>query len=374
MRWAVIAAVVAVASALALPTGVAHAQAITARPVATNLKDPVAFTLAGDGRIFYGERHSGQIRVINPATGSNSLFFTFPKVFSVSESGLLGIALDPHYPRAPYVYAYATQLLGGSIWVRLLKITDVHGHGTRPRTLLAANANTTYPQHKGGRLLFSPGGMLYVYVGYQRDAANAQNLRVPFGKILRMTTNGHVPLGNPFRGSRVWSYGNRNSLGMAFDPRARRLWLTEGGPDCNDELNLVLAGRNYGWGPKSLASGTPCKTPPPPPRNTNQDGPNPTLPKLWWAATLTPTGAAFCNHCGLGRQYEGRLLVGNWKYKSHPLVAGSIRSITLNAARDGVVAQSVVFTSKKVVLSVERGPTGAVYFSDESAIYKLVAG
>jgi glucose/arabinose dehydrogenase len=352
---------------------------IAAFPIAKNLNNPVAFTFAQDGRIFYGERHTGQIRIIDPATGSNTPFFTFPQVFSKSESGLLGIVLDPNYPSSPYVYAYATQLINGSIWVRLLKITDVGGTGSNAQTLLAADAHTTNPQHKGGRLLFGPDGMLYVYVGYQKAAANAQDFTNPFGKILRMTPAGGAPADNPFPnksypGNLVWTFGNRNSLGMTFDPQSDRLWLTEGGPDCVDELNLVERGGNYGWGPISRKFGTtsPCTTPPPMPYNTNQDGPSPiVLPELWWAQTLTPTGAAFCDGCGLGPEFEGKLLVGNWKYKSNPLVPGDIRVITLDAERDDVAGEAIVYTSRKVILSMERAPNGTLYFSEESRIYRL---
>jgi hypothetical protein len=74
----------------------------------------------------------------------------------------------------------------------------------------------------------------------------------------------------------------------------------------------------------------------------------------------------------LGSRYEGRLLMGNWKTQLD--VPGQLRAITLNSTRNGVVGQEVVFTSRNVVLSVERGPTGALYFSDNSRIYKLSAG
>jgi hypothetical protein len=66
--------------------------------------------------------------------------------------------------------------------------------------------------------------------------------------------------------------------------------------------------------------------------------------------------------------------MGNWKTQLNPFVPGKLRAITLNSTRTGVVGQEVVFTSREVVLSVERGPTGALYFSDESRIYKLNSG
>src|SRR5207249_410022 len=112
--------------------------------------------------------------------------------------------------------------------------------------------------------------------------------------------------GNPFRGSRIFASGIRNSFGYDFDPQTGRLWLVDNGPECNDELNLISAGANYGWGPSET-----CTTPPPAPENTNQDGPSPVLPEFWFAATIGPTGLAFCDGCGLGAGSDGGLFFGD---------------------------------------------------------------
>ena len=74
-------------------------------------------------------------------------------------------------------------------------------------------------RHNGGRMLFGPDGMLYVVVGETYDSALAQDRSVNGGKVLRMTPTGGVPGDNPFTGSRIFSYGNRNSFGLAFDPQ-----------------------------------------------------------------------------------------------------------------------------------------------------------
>lgn len=77
--------------------------------MATGLSYPASFTFAPDGRIFYGERLTGQVRVLNPASGSNTGFFTLPGLATGDEQGLLGIALHPGYPATPFVYVYATR-------------------------------------------------------------------------------------------------------------------------------------------------------------------------------------------------------------------------------------------------------------------------
>jgi glucose/arabinose dehydrogenase len=337
----------------------ARAATVGAAPVATGLANPAAFTFAGDGRIFYGERLTGRVRILNPSSGSSSLFFTVPDLATAGEQGLLGVALHPKYPGTPFVYVYATRTVGGGTENQIIRLRDTGGVGSAMKVIYRAPASMF---HNGGRIVFGPDRKLYAVVGDRQDPANAQNLGNTSGKVLRMTASGGVPGDNPFAGSLVWSYGHRNSFGFTFDPQTRSLWETENGPECNDELNRVVMAANYGWGPSET-----CSNPPPSPANTNRDGPSPQLPLRFYSPTVAPTGAAFCSGCGLGADAEGRLFTGTYN-------TAQIRKVTLSADRRSVAAEAPVFTNRTGVLSIERGPTGALYFSDESGIYKLVSG
>jgi glucose/arabinose dehydrogenase len=179
-----------------------------------------------------------------------------------------------------------------------------------------------------------------------------------------MTPGGKPAPGNPFsssqtRNGRIWAYGIRNSFGFDFDPRTGRLWETEAGPQCNDELNRILKGRNFGWGPHETCSGQA-------PRNTNQDGPNPVLPKRWYNPVITPTGAVFCRLCGLGPGSGGRLYFGAYN-------TGEIRKVTLTKSRYGVRRVTLVFNHDAGILSMEASPSGPIFFSDDHAIYRLAS-
>jgi len=336
----------------------ARAASITATPVATGLAFPAAFTFAPDGRIFYGERLTGQVRILDPSSGSNTLFFTVADLATSGEQGLLGIALDPGYPAKPFVYVYATRTVAGAAENQVLRIRDAGGVGSVTKVIYRAPASTV---HNGGRILFGPDRKLYAVVGDGQNPANSQNLADLHGKILRMTTAGMAPRNNPFPGSLVWSYGHRNSFGFTFDPQTRSQWETENGPECNDELNRIVEGGNFGWGPSET-----CASPPPAPANTNRDGPNPVLPLTFYTPTVAPTGTAFCSGCGLGPGTEGALFYGTFNN-------AQLRQVTLDATRRTVVAESVLYTnSGRGILAIERAPTGALYFSDQSGIYKLV--
>jgi len=216
----------------------------------------------------------------------------------------------------------------------------------------------TSSYHNGGRIVFGPDGKLYAIVGDAHDAANAQDLSdEDRGKIIRLLPDGEVPATNPF-GDRIWAYGVRNSFGFAFDPDGGGLWETENGPACNDEVNLVARGSNYGWGPNASCEGTS-------PGNTNQDGPDPVRPKLVYENTIGITGIAFCDGCRLGSRSEGAAFFG-------AINNGQITRILLDDARTSIERRSVVLEHASGTISFEVGPGGRIYFSDFDGIYKLV--
>jgi glucose/arabinose dehydrogenase len=133
---------------------------------------------------------------------------------------------------------------------------------------------------------------------------------------------------------------------------------TENGPECNHEINLIAKGGNFAWGTHET-----CSSPPPPPANTNQDGPNRIMPLAWFTPTTAPTGAAFCVGCGIPSS-EGALFAA---YNTR-----QITKVVLDANRTGIASMQVVYTHLRPILSLERGPDNAVYFSDTQGIYKLV--
>lgn len=314
---------------------------------------PAAFTFAPDGRIFYGLYYRGEIRVFDPATGQDTLFFTVP-----DEDALAGLAIHPQYPSKKFVYAYVGRELDTGFEVQLLRIRERLGVGAAMRVLRRWPANSVY----GGRLQFGPDGQLYAMIGVitdeATDPANAQKLGHPAGKLLRLRPNGRRPPDNPISRRLVYAYGFRNSFGFDFDPETGALWQEDNGPECNDEVNLVNPGGNYGWGPSAT-----CASPPSPPANTNQDGPAPIAPVWWYGSNVAPTGLAFCAACGLPES-EGSLLMGTW-------VTTEIRALGISADRRSVTSESTIYTHPVGVLSLEAAPDGTIYFSDPSGVYRL---
>jgi glucose/arabinose dehydrogenase len=228
----------------------------------------IAFLPGGDALI--AERTTGQIVRVSKRGTRKRTVMRVPGVDTQSgEGGLLGLAVSPHYRSDGLVYAYFTSRSDNRI-VRF-KL------GGRTHPILTGIRRHEF--HNGGRIAFGPDGKLYAGVGEAGDKPLAQDRGSLNGKILRMNPDGSVPRGNPFGGSRVWSYGHRNVQGLAWD-RSRRLWATEFGQNEFDEVNLIRKGRNYGW-PSVEGKGS-------------TQGGRFTNPKVTWHPTSvsSPSGAA----------------------------------------------------------------------------------
>lgn len=341
-------------SAVATPRG-----GIVVKRVVTGLNDPAGFTFLPDGRIVYLERGSGEIHVYEPKTKHDGRFARVAGVNGQGERGALGVAVSPWWPDPRTLYVYATRSVGGLLRNQILRITRA-ARGVTTKVLMSQPASSS-PYHNGGRILIGPDGMLYAIVGDGHDSSNAQDLGVNLrGKILRMTLSGGVPADNPIAGSRIYAFGIRNSFGFAFDSATGRLWETDNGPECNDEINLIVAGGNFGWGPNESCSGQS-------PGDTNNSGPQPRIgPKLWFASPLGITGVAICHGCGLGDQSEGQLFFGC-------VNGGMLRRVALNAAGNDVSGNvvSVLGSPNGAIYSMETAPDGRIYFSDFEGIYRL---
>jgi len=362
-RFTVAALAVSTALAITAPAlaeGPHARKAARTAAIATGLAGPSAFTFAPNGRIWYLERGSGRVRILNPATDAERTFFTITNVDGEGERGALGIALHPDYPQRPFVYAYATRTQNGRLWNQLLRIRAVDGQGENMKVLLRSPVGAA-TNHNGGRILIGPDAKLWVIDGDNANPRNAQDRsRNLMGKVLRVNLDGSVPSTNPF-GNPIYSYGHRNSFGFAFDPETDRLWQTENGPSCNDEINLIAKGGNFAWGPNWQCPASPSVA------DTNRDGPSPRrFPKHRFVSPIGITGAAFCDRCGLGGRRSGDLVFG-------AVNDGRIRALNLNAARTDLVGSvAVLGRAPDGIHSMEVGPDGRIYVSTRDTIYRLV--
>ncbi len=175
-----------------------------------------------------------------------------PPVTHRGQGGLLDIALDPAFNQSQSIYlCYAHKNKKGST-TRLAKARLVKHTLQDLQVLFTAEPYYSPTRHYGCRIAFDSESLLYLSVGDRGERDLAQSLETHNGKIIRLTRDGDVPESNPFVGDKkalpeIYSYGHRNPQGLFYDTQRGRLIAVEHGPRGGDEINIVEAGKNYGW-------------------------------------------------------------------------------------------------------------------------------
>jgi glucose/arabinose dehydrogenase len=218
----------------------------------SGLSNPTAMEIAPDGRIFVCLQ-GGTLRVIKNGTLLPAPFITL-NVDPNGERGLLGLAFDPNFATNNFLYLYYT-VATDPRHNRVSRFTangDVVVPGSE--TIIMELDNLTSAQnHNGGAIHFGPDGKLYVAVGENATASNAQTLSNRLGKVLRINADGSIPTDNPFfnqatgNNRSIWALGLRNPFTFAFQPGTGRLFINDVGQNTWEEINDGIAGSNYGW-------------------------------------------------------------------------------------------------------------------------------
>jgi glucose/arabinose dehydrogenase len=222
--------------------------------LATGLLQPTAMAVAPDGRIFVTEK-GGNLRVVQPNGTVLSTPFLTVGVNTFSERGLIGVAFDPNFATNRFVYVYYTT----NETVPVNRVSRFTADATNPNVaaagselILLDDIPSTNGNHNGGALVFRPDGKLYVAVGEAGVPANSQTLTNLLGKVLRINSDGTVPSDNPFVGvmgarPEIWALGLRNPFTMAVQPGTGTLHINDVGGGLFEEVNVGVAGANYGW-------------------------------------------------------------------------------------------------------------------------------
>ncbi len=204
--------------------------------VAKDLDTPWAIGFLPDGRLIFTQRN-GKLSIIENNTVK---LIAQLNVSEESESGLLGIAVDPDFEVNHHIYLYYTI----SDRNRVSRFT-LNNNGLEDEFVLIDKIpNAQF--HDGGRIKFGPDRYLYITTGDATTPSSAQDITSLAGKILRIKKDGSIPTDNPFD-NQIYSYGHRNPQGLAWHPLTGELYASEHGPSGNDEINIIEKGKNYGW-------------------------------------------------------------------------------------------------------------------------------
>ena len=324
------------------------------------LENPWGLAFLPNGDILVTER-PGRLRLVRegklvpePITGT-------PQVAAIGQGGLLDIALHPKFAENHLVYfTFATgtkeanRTCLGRGKLDGMELKDVE-------QLFQATPDKPLDQHFGSVLCWLPDGTLLMSVGDGGNPPNevqgilarenAQRLDRHLGKVLRLDENGKAPKDNPFVGKEgalpeIYTWGNRNIQGMTIDKVTGRVWATEHGAFGGDELNLIVAGKNYGWPVVTYSRDYRTKEP-----VAKEVGkPEFVDPKVVWIPSKAPSGLCFYTGDAFP-EWKGNLLSG-------ALAHQMIKRIVLDG--ENPTGQESLPLARRVRCVVQ-GPDGLVY-------------
>jgi glucose/arabinose dehydrogenase len=331
--------------------------------IVPNLDNPWGFTFLSDNSILLTEKYG---KLIHFKNGKKIEIKGLPEIYVRGQGGLLDIELHPDYKNNNWIYfTYASpkgEGRGGNTAIMRAKIKN--NTLVEKQLLYMATPNSTRGQHFGSRIVFDDEGFLYFTIGERGDRdTNPQDITRDCGKVYRLHEDGTIPEDNPFYNKSnakkaIYSYGHRNPQGMVLHPETRKIWTHEHGPKGGDEINIIKAGKNYGWpvityGRNYIGTKITDET----------SRPEMEQPLHYWTPSIAPSGMAFITSDKYPN-WKGNLLVGSLKFQ---YIANCY------IKNNKVIKEERLLEGLGRVRSIEQGPNGYIYVGIENlGIIKLL--
>lgn len=281
--------------------------------ITENLGKPWGIINLPDGRFLITEK-SGYMNLVSADGKKTSKITGLPQVDASGQGGLLDVALDPDFQTNRVIFwSYSEPFGKGNLTsVAKGKLSQDETKIENPQVIFRATPDYKGTLHYGSRLAFDKDGNLFVSTGERSDKETRVYAIKPdnyLGKIIKITKDGKPAPGNPFIGKEgykpeIYTYGHRNPQGLALDEKGQ-LWETEFGPRGGDEVNLIQAGKNYGWGDVTYGleySGDQINA-----GTTQKEGTE--QPVYYWDPSISPSGITF--YTGTIDEWKNNLFIGN---------------------------------------------------------------
>ena len=344
--------------------------------VAKGLSHPWGMAFLPDGGILVTERNAGRLRMVRDGVLDPEPLDGVPEVLSRGLAGLMDVALHPGFDENRLVYLSYTRPLPdetGTVAVVRGRLDGMALRDVEDVFVAEPFGGTT----AGARMAFAPGGLLYLTVGgaFRTDPldSRAQDPRTHAGKLLRLRDDGTVPDDNPFAGRpgfqpEVYSLGHRNQNGLTLHPETHAPMTVEHGVQGGDELNLIEAGRNYGWPVVSYGrqyTGVPVG-----------DGfwaPGMDEPLVFWVPSIAPSGLTWYTGDRFPA-WKGNLFVGAMQTGRIP-GTGHLERIVFNEDDEELAREWLLAELRQRIRDVRQGPDGLLYVltdaDDDGALLRI---
>lgn len=320
--------------------------------VIRGLEHPWGMAFLPDGRILVTER-PGRLRLVENGQLVPKPVSGLPTIVAQGQGGLLDVALHPRFAENQLVYIAYTSARERGISTDVARAKLVGAELEDVQVIFRGNRGTTTGRHFGSRLVFDGKGFLYIGLGDHGQMDRAQDSADHAGSVIRIHDDGRIPADNPYQQQSDWlpeiySIGNRNVQGAALHPVSGELWTHEHGPQGGDEINIIRAGRNYGWPVitygVNYGIGTRIGI------GTHKDGME--QPLYQWTPSIAPSGMTF---------YSGDTFP-NWH---GDLFVGALRGqmlVRLTLEGEQVVAEERMLQNQVGrIRDVRQGPDGFIY-------------
>ena len=318
------------------------------------LMHPWGLAFLPDGSMLVTER-PGRLRVIRNGKLEPAPIAGVPQVSAVGLNGLMDVAVHPKFAENRLVYLTYSKPMGGNRSTAALSRGRFDGHTLQDvQEIFVAQPNASGTT----RITFGPDGTLYMTI--QGAGGNrAQDPNDIAGKILRLRDDGSVPPDNPFVGregyrAEIFTLGHRSNVGIAVHPQTGAIWTTENGPNGGDEINILTAGRNYGWPIVSYGRTYPGPWVTEVPWRVSME-----QPLIFWIPSIAASGITFYT----GDRFpgwKGHVFVGGMRTGEIPRT-GLVERIVFNERGDEMRREALLTELKKRFRDVRQGPDGLLY-------------
>lgn len=343
---------------VALDTGVER----NLRMVITKgLVQPFSMAFLPNGDILVTER-PGRLRLVRNGVLQPEPIAGLPPINAKGIGGLMDIVLHPHFAQNSLIYFTYTKPPASDAGPKAPGImTLARGRWNGSAITDFQDIFSAVHANMPSRIIFGRDGMLYmsVAVGDPPEAERAQDPNDLSGKIIRLTDDGKVPPDNPFVGRagyrpEIYTMGHRVPLGLAINPTTGAIWECENGPNGGDEVNILAAGKNYGWPVVSYGrfyGGPRVST------NPYHEGMEP--PVIFWVPSIATSGLAFYTGDRFPN-WNNNLFIGGMRQGEVPR-SGHIERIDFNSEWEELHREGILRGLEQRIRDIREGPDGLLY-------------